>query len=69
VSLDEELKGMDIGMIFGAGATWRHSRSGALVIETRYDLGLSSIDKDAGDDIKTRAFTFMLGYQWALGSQ
>lgn len=69
VSLDEELKSTDIGLIFGAGATWRHSRSGAVVIEMRYDLGLSSIDKDDGDDVKTRAFTLMLGYQWALGAK
>jgi hypothetical protein len=69
LNVTEDARVLDVGFMFGAGMTWRHSQKGALLLEARYDLGLRSIDRDEGVDAKNRVVSFMVGYQWELGSR
>ena len=62
-----ELKTMDLGGLVGAGVGFPLG-SGEAVVGARYTLGLTSIDdSQAGDDIKNRAFSFLVGYTFQLG--
>lgn len=59
--IKDELKTADFGLTIGGGVEF-----GKLSIDARYNLGLSSINKDAADElaaaVKNRAITVMLGY-------
>jgi hypothetical protein len=56
------LESYDFGIIFGAGAefTLGFFQKGKFTADVQYNLGLTKINTEK--DIKTRAFTFMLGY-------
>jgi hypothetical protein len=56
------LESYDFGVIFGAGVefTLGFFKKGKFTADVRYNLGLMKINTEK--DIKTRAFTFMLGY-------
>ncbi len=56
------LESYDFGVIFGAGVefTLGFFQKGKFTADVRYNLGLTKINTEK--DIKTRAFTFMLGY-------
>lgn len=55
-------KGHDLGLIFGLGAAYalRFPLQGRILIEVRYDLGLTSIHEYW--DIKTRTLSMLVGY-------
>jgi hypothetical protein len=69
LDLRNETNLIDVGLIFGAGMSWRYPQKGAFLFEARYDLGLRSIDRDEGVDVKNRVLSFMIGYQWEIGSR
>lgn len=56
------LESYDFGVILGAGVefTLGFFQKGKFTADVRYNLGLTKINTEK--DIKTRAFTFMLGY-------
>ncbi len=57
---DSELSGLDLGLTFGAGATF-----GQFGLDARYTVGMRSVDSGTNpDDVKNRAFSLMLGYRF-----
>jgi hypothetical protein len=64
---DAEFKSTDFGAVFGAG--FDYDLGGVtLVVDGRYDLGLSTlVDSPADPDVKNRAFAFLVGLSIPLG--
>lgn len=62
-----ELKGTDIGLLFGGGAGMGLG-PGMLHVDARYGMGLTSVD-DSGDaaDMKNRLISLTVGYSFHLG--
>jgi hypothetical protein len=65
-----DLKGMDLGAMFGAGFAVAKG-PGNLFVTARYNFGLMSIHEATEgyeeEDIKNRAFSFMAGYSFPVG--
>jgi opacity protein-like surface antigen len=64
--LKETTKSTEFGLTFGAGFDWPLG-SGKIVLDVRYDLGLSDIIKPEVEDpssLKTRTWLFMIGYSF-----
>jgi len=59
-----DVNDIDLGAVFGAGMDIGLGK-GDVVFDARYVLGLTGIDED-GDDVKNKAFSFMLGYSLRL---
>ena len=59
----EDMKGIDIGFIIGAGMDLGVEAFGLgkLALDLRYTLGLSAISEFANDDAKNRALSLMVG--------
>jgi len=66
--LELETKSVDFGLVFGAGVAFPLG-SVELIIDGRYDLGLSDINDFEGDDesIKNNAWQFMAGVGFPIG--
>ncbi len=66
--IDLETKSVDFGLVFGAGVAIPLG-SVQLIIDGRYDLGLSDINDTEGDDssVKNRAWQFMAGVGFPIG--
>lgn len=65
--LDEYLKGVDYGLLFGAGVDYVLESGHMISIEGRYGLGLASIWDDMDDvevDAKNNCITFLVGYSF-----
>jgi hypothetical protein len=69
--IKDRRKPVDVGAVLGLGATWALTPSHGVCFELRYDLGLiSTIDIPGNDaEVKNRVLSFMVGYQWGLGSR
>lgn len=64
-NIEDDFTSTDLGLMIGLGADVPIAAYGSLVFELRADLGLTSIDGQGdGDDIKNRAYSFMVGYQY-----
>ena len=60
--IKDDTKGTDFGAVFGGGMAFAVG-SGALTLDARYTLGLTTIDNsDESDDIKNSAISVMVGY-------
>jgi hypothetical protein len=59
----EDMKGIDLGLVIGAGIDWGKSVFGVgkLAVDLRYTLGLSTISEFENDDVKNGAFSLMVG--------
>ena len=67
VDIKDILKSVDFGLIFGGGVGIEAGR-GEVILDARYNLGLSSIDDSPDDaDIKNGVISVFVGYQFALG--
>jgi len=57
------VKDTDFGLTFGIGLG-KKIGSGKLVLDVRYDLGLTNIGEDMqeGQSVKNKSWLFMLGY-------
>jgi hypothetical protein len=55
-----DVNDIDLGVVSGIGIDVDLGK-GAIVIDTRYVLGLSGIDED-GQDVRNKVFSFILGY-------
>lgn len=63
--LTDDTRLFDLGLTMGVGAAWALSSMGSFTLEARYNLGLISVDDSVNqDDIKNRALTFFVGYQY-----
>lgn len=63
--IKDDFTSTDFGLVLGLGADVPISAYATLVFELRADLGLTSIDGQGdGDDIKNRAYSLMVGYQY-----
>jgi hypothetical protein len=65
--LDEYLKGIDFGLLFGAGVDYVMDNGHTLSLDGRYGLGLVSIFDDVEDeevDVKNGTISFMVGYSF-----
>lgn len=65
--IKDDLPSLDVGLIFGLGASMDVSSSGALVIEAQHIMGMRSLYADDNEDIKNRVWTLSLGYQHRFG--
>lgn len=64
-NIEDNFTSTDFGLVLGLGADVPISAYGTLVFELRADVGLTSIDGQGdGDDIKNRAYSLMVGYQY-----
>ena len=60
-------KRFDYGLVLGGGAAVSSGR-GELALDGRYEFALSSIDDGpVGNDVRNRAFSFLVGYSIPLG--
>lgn len=62
IDVDDEYKGLDFGLVFGAGVEF-----GRFVVDGRYNLGLTNLnDDDANDGLETksRVFSIMAGFRF-----
>ncbi|MDQ6829914.1 MAG: PorT family protein [Gemmatimonadota bacterium] len=60
-------KSVDYGLLFGGGTDIRFG-GGALRLEVRYDLGLSTIDgTQSRADVKNRVWSFLAGLSYGIG--
>lgn len=60
----DDVAAMEFGLIFGAGVDFPLTK-GAITIDARYDLGLTSADdSDAEADIKNGVISVLLGYSF-----
>lgn len=66
--LELETKSVDFGLVFGAGVAFPLG-SVELIIDGRYDLGLTNVNDTDGDDesLKNRAWQFMAGVGFPIG--
>jgi hypothetical protein len=66
--IELETKSVDFGLVFGAGVAFPLG-SVQLIIDGRYDLGLSDINDFEGDteSIKNKAWQFMAGVGFPIG--
>lgn len=61
-----EVKGFDYGIIAGGSFAWA-AGAGDLLVDVRYDLGLTSIiDEEDADDVKNSNLQFLIGYAFPL---
>ena len=61
-----DVKGFDYGIIAGGSFAWA-AGPGDVLVDVRYDLGLTSIiDEEDADDIKNSALQFLVGYAFPL---
>jgi len=62
-----EIKSLDLGAVIGAGLSFE-AGPGDFHLGARYNYGLTILD-DSGedDDIKSRAFSFLVGYSFPMG--
>lgn len=58
--LDDDVKGSDFGWVFGGGVN-----VGALSIDARYTLGLSSVTEDDETEVKNGVFSILVGFGWS----
>lgn len=58
----EDIRGTDMGLVFGAGVTVA-AKSGKVSLDIRYSLSLAGVST-AGDDVRHRALIFLLGYSF-----
>jgi hypothetical protein len=66
--IKEQLKSIDIALVFGLGTSFAVYRNAAVLLEARYMMSLISMDATERDeDIKNRVWTFSLGYQHRFG--
>ncbi len=64
IDLDSnELRGLDYGFQFGAGADFKVSDSNSLLADFRYELGLADIAKAADSVVKNRVMILTLGFR------
>jgi hypothetical protein len=63
---DDGLKSTDIGATVGGGLEFPMG-PGALLVEGRYNFGLSNISDTEGTDAKTRTAAILAGYSIPLG--
>ena len=58
---DEDIKGVDLGVVVGAGVTF-----GRFTIDGRYTTGLSNLNSDDSDSttVKNRAFAVLAGVRF-----
>lgn len=64
--LKEDTKSSEFGLTFGAGFDWPLG-SGRIVVDARFDLGLTDIVKPEVEEpsyMKTRTWLFMIGYSF-----
>ena len=62
-----ELKALDLGAVVGAGLSFE-AGPGDFQIQARYNYGFMSVDdSEYEDDIKSRAFSFLVGYSFLMG--
>lgn len=69
VDIKDDTTFLDVGIIAGVGAAIDLSLNGAIVMEVQYEWGMRQVSQGGQLDIKNRAFTFMIGYEfrpWAL---
>jgi hypothetical protein len=59
VDADEDIESTDVGLIFGGGVA-----AGPATFEARYDLGLRDLDKSAGQKVKSRTLSFLIGFRF-----
>lgn len=63
---DDTVKGFDYGIIAGGSFAWA-AGAGDVLVDIRYDLGLTAIgDEEDAADMKNSALQFLLGYAFAL---
>jgi hypothetical protein len=55
-----DVKSTDISLMLGAGAQF-----GQIGVDLRYDLGLTNINNDGVNDVKSSAFTVSVAYAFA----
>lgn len=58
---------LDLGLMAGAGVTWRVDRRWRVSLDARYDWGVRSIDRTDAVDLANRAVFFTLGVGARLG--
>lgn len=58
----EDTESFEFGLALGAGAQF-----GIVVLDLRYNLGLTNIAKDSPEDFTNRGFVVMAGVQFPLG--
>jgi hypothetical protein len=57
----DNVRGVDIGLAAGAGIEVPVGR-GRITFDARYTAGLTTLSKEAGDEIRNGAVSFLLGY-------
>jgi hypothetical protein len=63
---DDTVKGFDYGIIAGGGFSWA-AGPGDVLVDIRYDLGLTAIyDVEDSPDVKTSALQFLIGYAFGM---
>jgi hypothetical protein len=66
--IKDQLKSIDMALVFGLGTSFAMHRNAAIILEARYMMSLISMDATERDeDIKNRVWTFSLGYQHRFG--
>ena len=61
----DQAKRIDVSGVLGAGVEVALTRQHGLTLEARYDRSFTRFLEN-GDDVKNRAFAFMLGYQYSF---
>ena len=60
----EDVRGVDLGLALGGGVGFG-AGPGEVVVDTRYTLGLTSVDESEWDmDVKNGAISLMVGYSF-----
>ncbi|HEX6588245.1 MAG TPA: porin family protein [Longimicrobiales bacterium] len=63
---DDTVKGFDYGIIAGGSFAWA-AGAGDVLVDVRYDLGLTAIsDVEDAADVKNSALQFLIGYAFPL---
>lgn len=64
--IGDSVESTDFGIAAGAGVSFAASEGTNLVIDGRYTLGLSKVDK-GGTDLKNSGLSFLAGFSFPLG--
>lgn len=67
VDIKDQIASFEFGLAFGLGASF-DAGPVDIVVDGRYNLGLTTIDDSGNEDVKNQGFAFMAGVGFPVGS-
>jgi opacity protein-like surface antigen len=63
VNIDNQAEKTDWGLVLGGGVSYKLSNGGAILVDLRYEMGLSKVDK-LNTDLRNKGMGLTIGYRF-----